>query len=152
MNTMQQWPSQSRRSARSYSTSRQPVPIISDEQVRNRYIPEHRSDALAVPAVALREWTTPQAIEVERVLVACSVTRHGDTLRRALVGNELREGALGALLDLQRGLGEGHSETGLQMPFDVACVRQSQGCEETWSARFKQGTYSGRARYPGCRR
>lgn len=104
-----------------------------------------------MPAVSLREWATPQAIEVERILVARSVARHGDTLRRALVGNELREGALGALLDLQRGLGESHSETGLQMPFDVTWLR-SQGCEEMWRARFELGTYSGKARYPGCRR
>jgi len=44
------------------------------------------------------------------------------------------------LLDLQQSLDEGHSEAGLQMPFDVACLRQCQECEAiVWTAFFQAG-------------
>ena len=141
MHTMQQWPSRSQQSAHSYSKRHQSVPLVPDEKQRRwrkRYTPEHRSNALAVPAVALRVGAGVQAGEVGRVVVARSVARHGDPLRRALVRDELREGALGALLDLQWGLGEGHSEAGLQVPFDVACLRRCQECEEMRTAFLKR--------------
>jgi hypothetical protein len=99
------------------------VSVLAKEQIKagwGRHAPKHGRDALAVPAVPLRVRPAREAGEVERVRVARRVARDGDALRRALVRDELQEDAPGALLDLQRRLGEGHRETGLQVPLDVA--------------------------------
>ena len=83
----------------------------------------HREYAFCVPAIILDGRPRRQARQIRYGCMAGSVARGGQILCEALLRESGGWGlhGLGSLLHLEWRFDEGHSETGLQVPFNVAC-------------------------------
>ncbi len=84
------------------------------------HAPEHRDDALGEPAELLQVRSQRQPCKIRRRREASGVPGVGLAQRRAVLAHYRREVGR-ELLGLERRFDQLHSQSNLEMPFDVAC-------------------------------